>query len=59
MCKYEQRSNWNQRPLKNTQIHYAVIDAFVCVILYNEIIKIKLKKQKVIEGVKYVVKEEN
>jgi ribonuclease D len=44
MCKYEQRSNWNQRPLKNTQIHYAVIDAFVCVILYNEIIKIKLKK---------------
>ena len=30
MCKYEQRGNWNRRPLKKTQICYASLDALVC-----------------------------
>lgn len=34
MCKYEQRSNWNHRPLKKTQLHYAVIDSYICIKIY-------------------------
>ena len=34
MCKYEQRSNWNRRPLKKTQICYACLDAIACVEIY-------------------------
>lgn len=34
MCKYEQRSNWNRRPLKKTQICYACLDAISCVEIY-------------------------
>lgn len=35
MSKYEQRSNWNRRPLKKTQIQYAALDAQMCLILYE------------------------
>ena len=38
LSKYEQRSNWNRRPLKKTQIHYAALDAFACVLIYNSLI---------------------
>lgn len=37
LSKYEQRSNWNRRPLKKTQVHYAALDAFACVLIYNKI----------------------
>ncbi|CAD8121244.1 unnamed protein product [Paramecium sonneborni] len=33
--KVEQISNWQQRPLRNAQIHYAALDAFICLHLYN------------------------
>ena len=33
LSKYEQRSNWNRRPLKKTQIHYAISDAYACILL--------------------------
>ena len=39
MSKYEQRSNWNRRPLKKTQIHYAAADAYACLLIYEELIK--------------------
>lgn len=38
LCKYEQRSNWNRRPLKKSQLHYAALDAQICLKLY-EILK--------------------
>ena len=36
LCKYEQCSFWENRPLKQSQIHYAAIDALVCVSLYKK-----------------------
>ena len=35
MCKVEQCSNWNRRPLRNAQMHYAAVDALMCVKLYE------------------------
>ena len=37
MCKYEQCSDWNIRPLSKCQIHYAALDALICIILYKKI----------------------
>ena len=37
LCKYEQCSFWENRPLKQSQIHYAAIDALVCISLYKKI----------------------
>lgn len=30
ISKYEQRSNWNSRPLRKCQLHYAAMDAYIC-----------------------------
>jgi hypothetical protein len=38
LCKYEQCSFWENRPLKLSQLHYAAIDALVCVSLYKKLI---------------------
>ena len=38
ICKYEQCSDWNIRPLSKCQIHYAALDALICIILYKKII---------------------
>ena len=35
MCKYEQCSNWENRPLKKSQLHYAALDAVVCVSIFK------------------------
>lgn len=35
MCKVEQCSNWNRRPLRKAQMHYAAVDALMCVKLYK------------------------
>jgi ribonuclease D len=31
LCKKEQCSNWEQRPLTNAQLHYAALDAWILV----------------------------
>ena len=36
LCKYEQCSNWENRPLKKRQLHYAALDAIVCISLYKK-----------------------
>jgi len=38
LCKYEQCSFWENRPLKLSQLHYAAIDALVCISLYKKLI---------------------
>ena len=38
ICKYEQCSDWNIRPLTKCQIHYAALDALVCILLYKKIV---------------------
>lgn len=37
LCKVEQCSNWEIRPLRKKQIHYAALDAFILLKLYNQI----------------------
>ena len=39
ICKYEQCSDWNKRPLSKCQIHYAALDALICITLYNKIVE--------------------
>jgi len=34
LCKMEQVSNWNSRPLRKAQMHYAALDAHVLVLLH-------------------------
>ena len=38
ICKYEQCSFWENRPLKQSQLHYAAVDAFICVSLYKKLV---------------------
>lgn len=37
LCKVEQCSNWDIRPLRQTQLHYAATDALMCVKLYKKL----------------------
>ena len=39
LCKYEQCSDWNKRPLSKCQIHYAALDALVCISIYKNIVE--------------------
>ena len=39
LCKYEQCSNWEMRPLKETQLHYAALDSLVCIKLFKKLYK--------------------
>lgn len=36
MTKYEQISNWHNRPLRKTQMHYAAMDVVVCLKLLDK-----------------------
>ena len=35
LCKQEQKSNWEKRPLRLSQIHYAACDVAICIEIYN------------------------
>jgi ribonuclease D len=35
LCKYEQMSNWNKRPLRLRQLHYAALDAHILLNIFK------------------------
>lgn len=35
LSKFEQQSNWEVRPLRKAQMHYAALDALICVHLFK------------------------
>ena len=35
LCKFEQCSNWEKRPLRKSQLHYAALDALLCCKIYK------------------------
>ena len=37
MSKYEQCSAWDARPLREAQLHYAALDAYVCLVVYEKL----------------------
>mmetsp|Transcript_6000 Transcript_6000/g.6553 ORF Transcript_6000/g.6553 Transcript_6000/m.6553 type:complete len:885 (-) Transcript_6000:143-2797(-) len=44
LSKFEQISNWSFRPLRQTQLHYAAMDAYILVKLYQEFESVLEKK---------------
>ena len=39
ICKYEQISNWERRPLRKSQKHYAALDAFVLLRILDKLVE--------------------
>ena len=39
LCKYEQCSDWNLRPLTQCQKHYAALDALICIMLFKKLME--------------------
>jgi hypothetical protein len=45
LCKFEQLSNWESRPLRKRQFHYAALDAYICISLYYLLYEMKFDMQ--------------
>ena len=42
MCKVDQKSNWELRPLKLSQLHYAALDVYICLNIYQKFVDTKV-----------------
>ena len=54
LCKIEQISNWENRPLRHSQEHYAALDAWILTVLVEDldnIIKNKKTKHSLIKTI--------
>jgi ribonuclease D len=51
MTKYEQISNWHNRPLRKTQMHYAAMDVVVCLKLLDKFKEIAQSQGTTIEEI--------
>ena len=39
LCKGEQKSNWMKRPLRERQLHYAALDAYVEILIWDRLVE--------------------
>ena len=39
LCKYEQCSDWNKRPLSQCQMHYGALDALICIMIFKKLME--------------------
>ena len=46
LCKMEQCSNWESRPLRPSQVHYAALDAYLLIPIMDALTKMKGYEQK-------------
>lgn len=45
LCKAEQRSGWDKRPLRKRQLHYAALDAYVEIQVWDRMVEVHSEEQ--------------
>ena len=53
LCKSEQMSNWERRPLRKSQEHYALMDSWIMISLYERLLEVVSEKGLKLDMLKY------